>query len=188
MAIDSLTLYVAEFHSPGQTQNELPFIDSIYFTSLKVSNHNHIEALLCATFTLIPYKEVPLHLPLINATIYYPLPSADSAAFEKKTRKTPRRFLFDSPNDNFGDSDKLAHFFGNAALAYTMRSNRLVLFFGRFVELFEKNFNVDSEVSIRDQLINILGVNFGYALLSNPNLKPSTYFTGYNIYYLFFYL
>lgn len=188
LGIDELTYFLANLPDEIVRSNELEIMDSIYFRALQITEGDVAEALLVATFTVIPYRQVPLSIPIINLTINYPLPTAEDSIHRLKNLKIPRRFLFDSPADNYGDSDKPAHFFGNASAAYRTRSNRIVLFFGRFVEVFEKNFNVESEISLRDQLVNVLGVNFGYSLLTKPKGKPSDYILGYNIYNLFFYL
>lgn len=186
--IDSLSLYLAHF----PTQNypsllETEIIDSLFIKALHFTPGDTAEALMVLCFTLIPYREVPMQLPFGLGTLFYPLPAAENEVFSQKNAKIPRYFLFDSPAGHFGDADKLAHFFGNASAAYRLRSNRLVMFFGNFVELFEKNFNTESDIDLRDVRINELGVHFGWKLLSE-RMMPSAFIAGYNIYNLIFYL
>ncbi|MCK6613089.1 MAG: hypothetical protein L6Q47_02535 [Ignavibacteriaceae bacterium] len=171
--------------NPGLTELEL--IDSLFIKADTMYPDDTAEALLVLCFTLIPYREVPMELPFGLGTLRYPLPAADLNTYDAKNRNIPRRFLFDSPAGHFGDADKLAHFFGNASAAYRMRSNSVVRFFGNFVELFEKNFNTEADIDLRDVNINELGVRYGWHLLSQKTM-PSVFITGYNIYHLFFYL
>ncbi len=51
-------------------------------------------ALMLAT---VPYREVPIQIPILNLSLNYPLTSADEETFLKKNENLPRYLFFDSP-------------------------------------------------------------------------------------------
>jgi len=150
--------------------------DSIYIEAIKFNNGNISDALLTLMLATVPYREVPVQIPLINSTIYYPLTSADQETFIKKNDNLPRYLFFDSPNNNYGDKDKLAHFFGSAFLSYESNVFDLGKLIGYFVEAFEESFNVQSRVDLRDLDVNEYGRLFGRLLKENKDLLPSQIF------------
>jgi len=150
--------------------------DSIYIEAIKFNNGNISDALLTLMLATVPYREVPVQIPLINSTIYYPLTSADQETFIKKNDNLPRYLFFDSPNNNYGDKDKLAHFFGSAFLSYESNVFDLGKLIGYFVEAFEESFKVQSRVDLRDLDVNEYGRLFGRLLKENKDLLPSQIF------------
>jgi hypothetical protein len=148
-------------------------VDSIYIRAVEFSNEDYSEALLALTFAAVPYKEVPIEGPIFKSSMYFPLTSADDSTFVLKNKNLPKELYYDSPTTDYGDKDKLAHFFGNAFLSYSITIFDLANEFGYFVESFEEDFKVQSRVDYRDLEVNINGAFFGTMLLKNKNLLPS---------------
>lgn len=156
-----------------KSNTDLSLVDSMYLRAVKFYNYDYQEALLSLTFATIPFRRVPLVIPLINTRIYYPLISANDSISTLKNENLPSRLFFDTPNDNGGDKDKLAHFFGNAFIGYAENILKLADVFGYFVEAFEEDFKAQSEVDFRDVDVNWYGVLFGDMLEVNKNILPS---------------
>jgi len=156
---------------------DLALVDSIYIRAIDFYEKDYEEALLALTFTTIPYKKVPLVIPLINVRIYYPLISASDSVSNLKNKNLPSKLFFDSPDNDYGDKDKLAHFFGNAFIGYAENILKLADVFGYFVEAFEEDFKAQSEVDFRDVDVNWYGVLFGEVLEINKNILPSQIMT-----------
>lgn len=157
--------------------SDLALVDSLYKRAIHFYNYDYEEALLALTFTTIPYRRVPLVIPLINSRIYYPLISANDSIVNLKNQNLPNRLFYDSPDSDYGDKDKLAHFFGNAFIGYAENILNLADVFGYFVEAFEEDFKAQSEVDFRDVDVNWYGVLFGNFLETNKNILPSQIMT-----------
>ena len=140
---------------------------------LNYENYNYSEALFALTFAVIPYNAIQLNIPLINSIVTYKLPSAPDDIFTKKNENLPRRLFFDTPGDNYGDKDKLAHFFGSAFISYAQNIFDFGNLIGYFVEVFEQDFEIQNSIDIRDLQTNKLGNIFGEMLKKNKNLLPS---------------
>jgi len=156
-----------------KNNTDLALVDSVYLRALEFYEKDYEEALLALTFATIPFRKVPLVVPLINARIYYPLISANDSISNLKNENLPGRLFYDTPRDKGGDKDKLAHFFGNAFIAYAENILKLADVFGYFVEAFEEDFKAQSEVDFRDVDVNWYGVLFGEMLEVNKNILPS---------------
>ena len=156
----------AECGDPART-------DSLYMEALKITNGNHNEALFALTFAVIPYNLVPIKIPLLPIIINYPLISAEDSVFNLKNRNLPKYLFFDSPANNYGDKDKLAHFFGSAYLSYAGNFFDLSDLIGYFVEVFEQDFKVQSSIDPRDLHADTLGDIFGRLLKQNKEVLPS---------------
>ena|SRR3990170_6501385 len=152
---------------------DLALVDSIYIRAIEFYDRDFQEALLALTFTTIPYQRVPLLVPLIKVRLYYPLISASDSLANLKNKNLPSRLYFDSPDNDYGDKDKLAHFFGNAFIGYAENILKLANVFGYFVEAFEEDFKAQSEVDFRDVDVNWYGVLFGDTLELNKKILPS---------------
>jgi len=157
--------------------NDLALVDSVYTRAIEFYENDYTEALLALTFTTIPYRRVPLVIPLIKARLYYPLISANDSISNLKNQNLPNKLFFDSPDNDYGDKDKLAHFFGNAFIGYAENILKLADVFGYFVEAFEEDFKAQSEVDFRDVDVNWYGVLFGEMLETNINVLPSQIMT-----------
>lgn len=150
--------------------------DSIFQDAIKFTNSNHADALLALMFATVPYREVPIQIPLLNSIVLYPLTSADEKTFLMKNENLPRYLFFDSPQNDYGDKDKLAHFFGSAFLSYESNIFDLGKLIGYFVEVFEESFKVQSNIDLRDLDVNDYGRLFGNLLKENNKLLPSQIF------------
>jgi hypothetical protein len=174
-AVNYLSEFIASdyYLELEKDQSDLELVDSIYVRALKFYDYDYQETLLALTFTTIPYREVPLVIPLIKERIYYPLISANDSISNLKNQNLPGRLFFDTPDNNYGDKDKLAHFFGNGFIGYAESILNLADVFGYFVESFEEDFKAQSKVDYRDMDVNWYGVLFGDMLEINKKILPS---------------
>lgn len=161
------------FKSLKKDDSDLALVDTIYKRAVKFENYNYSEALFALTFAAIPYRKVPIKPPLINTIVNFPLTSAADSVYKLKNKNLPSQLYFDSPQNWYGDKDKIAHFFGSAFLSYTSNIFDLGDLFGYFVEAFEDEFKVQSAIDRRDLLTNDLGNIFGTLLKKDKNILPS---------------
>lgn len=176
--VQTISEYIASdsFLSLKEQKGELQSIDSLYLKALNIARNNVQEALLALTFAVVPYKNVPIRFLF---RFNYPLLSADDSTFKKKNKNLPKYFLADSPKNEFADRDKLAHFFGNAFVAYTSQIFDLTGAIGYFVEVFEENFTPENQIDPRDLKVNKLGEAFGKKLKKDQSLLPSIFIKKY---------
>ena len=176
--VNYISNYIASEHFI-HLRNEIGDVsaaDSIFVQAIKFTNGNISDALLALMLGTVPYREVSVQIPLLNAVVNYPLTSADEETFLKKNENLPRYLFFDTPPNNYGDKDKLAHFFGSAFLSYESNIFDLGKLIGYFVEAFEESFKVQSSVDLRDLDVNDYGRLFGSLLKENKDLLPSQIF------------
>ena len=185
-AVNYLSEFIASdyYLELGKQYSDLTLVDSIYVRAIKFYDNDYQEALLALTFTTIPYRKVPLVIPLIKARIYYPLISANDSISSLKNQNLPGKLFFDTPDNEFGDKDKLAHFFGNAFIGYAENILDLANVFGYFVETFEEDFKAQSKIDYRDMDVNWYGVLFGDMLEINKKILPSQIMTIRSLRYL----
>jgi hypothetical protein len=176
--VNHISEYIAseKFISIRNQFGDLAASDSIYSEAVRYCAGDIGDALLCLMLATVPYREVPISIPLINSVIYYPLTSADEETFHKKNENLPRYLFIDSPDNDYGDKDKLAHFFGSAFLSYESCIFDLGRLIGYFVEVFEENFKVQSKVDYRDLDVNDYGRLFGNLLKKDNTILPSKIF------------
>lgn len=181
-SVNNISEYIAaeDFVSLKNSTGDIKSIDSIYIRAFSVmsssdnhSDNDYSEALLALTFAIVPYREVPIQIPILKVVLYYPLISAADSIFNLKNKNLPRYIFFDSPEDSYGDKDKLAHFFGSAFISYSSNIFDLGKPIGYFVEVFEESFKVQSSIDERDLMTNQLGNIFGKLLKQNKNILPS---------------
>lgn len=171
--------YISEFIASNhfleikKTYGDLVSVDSIYLKALEINDNYYSETLLSLTFATVPYKEVPIQIPLIKIILNYPLVSASDSIFNLKNENLPRYMFFDSPIDSYGDKDKLAHFFGSSFISYSSNIFDFGNPIGYFIEVFEETFKVQASVDERDLITNSLGNIFGKMLKRNKNILPS---------------
>lgn len=184
-AVNYISDFIASdyFLELKKSNSDIELIDSIYLRSLKFKDFDYSETLLALTFAAVPYKEVPIKIPLINLTVYYPLTSADDSIFLLKNKNLPKDLFFDTPQNNYGDKDKLAHFFGSAFISYSSNIFDLGDLIGYFVESFENTFKIQSIIDERDLRTNKLGNIFGDILKKNKNALPSQLFLIKSLFY-----
>lgn len=181
--VNSISEYIASFESSNDN-GDLQIIDSIFVFAVRQNNGDTQEALLALAFASVPYREVPIQLPLIGIAVHYPLISADEKTFLKKNEKLPRYLYFDSPQNEYGDKDKSAHFFGSAYLMNGSSIFDLGNLIGYFVEVFEAEFKVQSSIDLRDMQTNKLGQLFGSMLKENNKIRPSHILIQPTLYYI----
>lgn len=169
-----------EMSDSAKVLTQLELIDLIYKESIIYFDGDISEALLCMTFVSLPFKEMPLVLPIINSEINFPLPSVEEPLNTFKNSNLPSNYLYQSPISKNSDKDKTAHFFGNAYLSYSVTFLNLSDFLGGIVELFEAAFKVNGFLDDEDLMINELGSKFGKYLREEPKVLPSRFFYIYN--------
>ena len=170
-----LSDYVAsdEFKFYTQNHSDLEAVDHIYEKGLSFFEGDKSETFFCLAFLFLPYNNIKIKLPVTGTVITIPLPSAPSRIFDKKTRNTPKKIFFDTPDNDSGDRDKLAHFFANAFLRHSVSIFNLSEFLGIFVEYIEQGFFLQGGFDRRDLIVNHLGELFAEMVRENPNAKPS---------------
>jgi hypothetical protein len=176
--VNHISVYIAseKFGEIRMNVGDLAATDSIFIEAIKFTEYDYGDALLALMLATVPYNEVPIQVPILNSIVYYPLISADQETFLKKNNNLPRYLFFDTPQNNYGDKDKLAHFFGSAFLSYESKLFDIGNVIGYFVEAFEESFKVQSSVDIRDIDVNEYGRLFGELLKENKDLLPSQIF------------
>ncbi|MBN2570561.1 MAG: hypothetical protein JXA68_00415 [Ignavibacteriales bacterium] len=169
------------FSTLKRNNTDLELVDTIYLRALKYFDNDISEALLALTFATLPFNKMPLKLPIIDVTLNIPLPSVSDSLFNLKVKNLPSQLFFDSPKVEFGDKDKVPHFFGNAFLSYSISLFNISEFLGILVELFEDSFKIEGRLDLRDLYINRLGSFYGEILDDKPELLPSEMFLIYSI-------
>jgi hypothetical protein len=171
-----------KLYSHGHTDLEL--VDHLYQKALTFFDNDASETFFCLTFALIPYNKILMRFPVLNFVMTIPLPSPSQNVFDQKLKVTPKKLFFDSPANDFGDKDKLAHFFANAFLHYNVNFFNLSEFLGIFVEFFEQAFFLQGGYDYRDLIANHIGEFFAGMVQKNPNAKPSEALLVYQLLYL----
>ena len=173
-----------EFESLKQNNTDLELVDTLFYRALNFFDGDVSEACLCLTFSTIPFHNIKIKTPIIHNQFIIPLPSPGLKVFTKRTENLPKNLLIDSPKNDFGDKDKLAHFFGNAFIGNNFGWFNLSKFMGIFVENVEATLFVEGSYDRRDLMINRLGEFFGRMIKNKPDLKPSNVLEIYQLQYL----
>lgn len=184
-SVDSLSRFIASdyFQSLSGSSGSLQLTDTLYQHALKLCGGDMPQALLSLTFATVPYKYVPVVLPLIRLKINVPFYAPGDSIFRLKNRHLPRDLFYNSPADSGGDRDKLAHFFGSAYLAYSSVIFDFTKIIGIFVEEFEEKFYIQSSADPRDLAADELGEIFGKTLKKNKEVLPSEVLLSYPLIY-----
>lgn len=184
-AVNYISSYIAseEFSQLKKDIGDLSAADSIYATALKFKQNNYSEALLTLSAATLPYREVPIVIPLINSVWNYPIVSANDSVYNLKNKNLPANFFYDTPQNEYGDKDKLAHFFGFAFLEYSTFFFDFGNLIGNFIEAFEEDFKVQSSIDYRDLEVNFLGKCFGKLLKKDKSVLPSQVLVMRTLYY-----
>ncbi len=180
-----LSKYIASesFVELSKLHNDQELVDTLYNRSLQFYNGDISEALLALTFATLPFNKMPVTIPFVNIKIPLRLPAVNEELFKIKKKNLPGIVYFDSRIKGGQDKDKVAHFFGNAFLAYNISFINASKVLGIFVELFESSFKVSGGVDFRDLQTNGLGEAFGNSLRKNNKLLPSQFFKIYSLFY-----
>jgi hypothetical protein len=123
------------------------------------------------------HQRVGVRLPLIGAILWFPLTSEFGGEFRARVDALPSRLYADTPPGRGGDRDKLQHFFGSAFLTAVTESAESADRVGLFIEWGEERFIVGGLNDERDVRANRQGERFGLHLLSDPDTRPSRFFT-----------
>ena len=162
---------------PPVTHNrdeELQHVDMIYLKAMELSNDQISTALLAASIALLNRTDITPTIPLLGI-VKLPLPAEDSADAIARIDKLQRYIFPDSPQDKWGDSDKLVLFFGSAYLTYETGARPIPEAIGQFVEKGEVALKLDTAADPRDVFTNRLGQEFGRALSDGRNVLPSDF-------------
>ncbi len=184
-AVNHISSYIAseEFIELKNEIGDLSAADSIYIFAIRFTKKDYSESLLALSAATLPYREVPIIIPLIKSIWNYPLVSASDSTYNIKNKNLPNRFFYDTPLNNYGDKDKLAHFFGFAFLSYSTLFFDLGNLIGYFTEAFEEDFKVQSSIDYRDLEVNFLGKCFGKILKDDKSILPSQILVMRTLYY-----
>jgi hypothetical protein len=145
-------------------KTNLAYVDSIFFYALAIADSNIGDALLFCSIGTMTYRTFKMKIPFINLTIPFSVfTQVNTDLLNYKVRNLPSNLFEDSPQSDFGDKDKVVHFFSTAYLSYTF-GKVFSEYIGNFVENFEKSFKIDGKVDERDLKINQLGALFGQML------------------------
>ncbi len=141
---------------------------------MELSNKEVSTALLAVSIAVLNRTDIKPTFPLLG-TIRLPLPAEDSLDAISRISNLPRYIFNDSPQDKWGDSDKLVHFFGSAYLTYEMGTKKLPDAIGNLIEQGEVTFRLDVAADPRDVFANRLGQLFGNALSDGREVLPSDF-------------
>jgi hypothetical protein len=172
-----------EFSTFKNGHDDLAQVDIIYKKAVDFYNGDISEALLALTFTYLPFDHIKVRF-LFGTQLNFTLPSPPKKVFDNKVRNLPKFLFFDSPKNNFGDKDKLAHFFGNAFLRYNFGFFNLSKFMGIFVETVEEGLFIEGGYSNRDLIVNHLGEFFAESIKKNNSILPSDILKVYQILFI----
>ncbi|MGK9475992.1 hypothetical protein [Melioribacter sp. OK-6-Me] len=164
---------------------DIQLVDSFYCKVLNYYDGNVSETLLALTFACLPFNKINVRF-LLNSNIIISLPSPTDSIFKKRLECLPSKLFYDSPSTDFGDKDKLSHFFGNAFLAYNFGSFNLSDFIGIFVENIEQELLIEGDYSFKDIIVNGLGKIYGFNLRKNKSLMPSDFLNFYHFIFMRF--
>jgi hypothetical protein len=150
-------------------------IDAIFQRALEISHEDVSEALFISALATMEHKEVGVRLPVIKLPVYFPLTSESDSVFRYRVSQLPSHFYIDSPPGEYGDKDKLQHFFGSAFLAYSCRSRGVANLIGDFIEWGEDEFIIDGAYDPRDRRANHEGQELGLTLGDRVDALPSEF-------------
>ena len=71
-AVNYLSDFIASDHfvELKKTNSDLALVDSIYLRAIAFTKEDYSEALLALTFATVPYKKIPIVIPIIKEVIY----------------------------------------------------------------------------------------------------------------------
>jgi hypothetical protein len=183
--VNYLSIYIAsdEFVQLSKNNSDSDLVDTLYLKAVSFYKGDISEALLALTFATLPFNKMPITIPFFNIRIPLRLPAVNDKLFRIKKKNLPGVVYFNSPKTGGQDKDKVAHFFGNAFIAYNLSFMNASKVLGILVELFESSFKVSGGVDFRDLQTNGLGELFGNSLINNKKLLPSEVFKIYSLFY-----
>jgi len=158
-----------------QSDGDLAAVDAIYTLAFDLSWGNIYETLLISCVATMDHRRFGIRLPVVGDLLWVPLTSEFEDAFHLRVGRLPSKLYSDTPRGDYGDRDKLQHFFGSAFLTYFLESYEAAERVGWFVEFGEERFIVGGALDARDSRANKQGQEFGLQLLGNEAEKPSRF-------------
>lgn len=155
--------------------SDMRAIDALYQKALKITDYSIGRALFLSMMATLEHRNLDFNAPLFGV-IRLPLTFEEDSLFKARMANLPSKIYRDTPEGEFGDKDKLQHFFASAYLAYASESPEFARASGNLVEWGEAKFIVGGADDPRDKRANRQGEYFGHDLLSVKNLLPSDYF------------
>jgi len=129
--------------------------------------------LLLAALATFDHRTIRLKVPIFVLTI--PLSDESEKEFNTRVNNLPVQLLPDSPKNRFGDRDKLQHFFGSAFITYVFNTADGAERIGYAIEQGEHAAIVGGDRDVRDIHADMMGQQFGLALMNNPYRYPSEF-------------
>ena len=162
------------FDQMRQLEGDLRATDAIYLRALAIAGYDIARALVLAVLATLEHRDLPLRVPLAG-TLSLPLTFEGEESFSARVRNLPKELYADSPAGDDGDSDKLQHFFGSAAIAYSTESSDVARTTGDLVEWGEAAVVQGGVDDPRDRRANAQGGMFGHDLVYLKTMLPSDY-------------
>ena len=162
------------FERMRQLEGDIRAADAIYLRALTIGGYDTARALLLALLATLEHRNLPLRLPLAGI-VSLPLTFEGQDHFDARVRNLPRMLYVDSPAGEHGDRDKLQHFFGSAAVAYSTESSDVAQTTGELVEWGEASVVQGGVDDPRDRRANAQGGMFGHDLVYLKTMLPSDY-------------
>ena len=163
------------FANYKQLNGDLKAIDEMYDYAQWITDEDIQQSLFIITLSTLPYKRTPAKIPVVNLDMMFYFSMESDSSFKKRYHNLPAHFFSDSPVNNFGDKDKMPHYFGSAFITYSSDAKFLSNYIGDLIEMGEAFFSLEGFNDERDRKANGLGAQFGSGLLKNPDTKPSEF-------------
>ncbi len=164
-----------EFARFRRVYGDVQAVDAIFRRALHLCWNNTGEALIICLLSTMDHRSFGIYLPLVGDLVWVPLTSEFPDEFQQRVSALPQKLYPDSPPGNAGDRDKLQHFFGSAYLALVTESAESAERTGEFIEWGEEEFIVGGVNDWRDLRADRQGGQFGLGLLSDLELRPSSF-------------
>ena len=148
-------------------------IDVLFRWSEQLCWNNRAIALFVAFLATIEHRRVGFRLPLLGPLIWLPLSGEFADEFQERVALLPAHMFPDSPAGDYGDKDKLQHFFGSAFLDYVFGGSDPAERVGDFIEWGEDAFVIEGSYDIRDLEANHRGRCFAERLRIDHTAIPS---------------
>lgn len=148
-------------------------IDAIFVRSMQLTKNNTGIALLLTTLATFDHRIVQFDVPVF--LLAFPLTDESEDEFDSRVKNLPTRMFSDTPNYHLGDRDKLQHFFGSAFVTFIFESRGTAERLGAAIEQGEQAIVIGGRDDDRDARANVLGQQFGLALMENPFQYPSEF-------------
>lgn len=161
------------FQKIRESMSEVKSVDAIYVRAMQLTHNNTGIALLLSTLATFDHRILQFNVPIFSFAI--PLSDESGEEFTRRVNNLPIHLFSDSPNNRYGDRDKLQHFFGSAFITFAFESRGLAERIGLAIEHGERSIIIGGALDDRDMHVNTYGQQFGTALIDNPYRYPSEF-------------